>query len=264
MCLILISYKQSGHYPLVLAANRDEYYDRPSSPAAFWEDAPHILAGRDLKDGGTWMGITRSGRLAALTNYRDPASVKNNAPSRGLLVKDFLAGNESPSAYLRHLQAHGDRYNGFGLIFGDSHHLHYYTNRGNAKAATLAPGLYGLSNHYLNTPWPKVEKGKKALRPLIDRRPLPVAEIFGLLMDKTAADDRCLPDTGVGLRWERILSPIFITSRIYGTRSSTVLAIDQKGQVTLVEKVFDAYPEPWVTAKFEFRIQSKTEQERQP
>ncbi|MGD0275151.1 MAG: NRDE family protein [Syntrophales bacterium] len=256
MCLILFSYKPSGQYPLVLAANRDEYYERPSSPAVFWEDEPKILAGRDLEGGGTWMGVTRSGRFAALTNYRDPASFRKGAPSRGLLVKDFLSGMDSPAAYGKFLKAYTDKYNGFCLVFGDPSQVYYFSNR-SKDAVALSPGLYGLCNRFLDTPWPKVEKGKAALAQLISNKPLPVEEIFTILADQTRADDGDLPYTGVERSWERILSSIFITSPVYGTRSSTLLVIDRKGHVTFIERTFNSHPESWMTAKFEFRIPSE-------
>jgi len=246
-----------SQYSLVLAANRDEDYDRPSAPAAFWNDAPNILAGRDLKERGTWLGITKKGRIAALTNYRDPASVKEGAPSRGWLVSDFLRGHEEPLTYLQNLAFRADRYNSFSLILGDLSRLYYFSNRDGLFE--LSPGLYGLSNHLLDTPWPKVERGKEALRLLLFKKQSPLPEeIFNILTDRSMPDNESLPDTGVGLEWERILSPIFISSPTYGTRSSTVLIIDRKGHVTFVEGIFNAHPDPFpfITAKFEFRINS--------
>jgi len=258
MCLLLFSFRMHPRYPLVLAANRDEDYDRPSAPAAFWDDAPNLLGGRDLKDGGTWLGITKKGRIAALTNYRDPASVKEGAPSRGWLVSDFLRGRKEPLTYLQNLTSRADHYNSFSLILGDISHLYYFSNRDGMFE--LSPGLFGLGNHLLDTPWPKVERGKKALRLFLFREqgPLP-EEIFNILTDRSMPGDESLPDTGVGLEWERILSPIFISSPTYGTRSSTVLMIDRKGHVTFIEKIFNAHPDSFMTAKFEFRINSLKE-----
>ncbi|PJC75322.1 MAG: hypothetical protein CO012_03610 [Syntrophobacterales bacterium CG_4_8_14_3_um_filter_49_14] len=255
MCLLLFSFMMHPQYSLVLAANRDEDYDRPSAPAAFWDDAPNILAGRDLKEWGTWLGITKKGRIAALTNYRDPASVKEGAPSRGWLVSDFLRGHEEPLTYLQNLALRADQYNSFSLILGDLSRLYYFSNRDGLFA--LSPGLYGLSNHTLDTPWSKVERGKEALGLLLfrDQEPLP-EEIFNILTDRSMPDDESLPDTGVGREWERILSPIFISSPTYGTRSSTVLMIDRKGHVTFVERICNAHPYPFMTAKFKFRINS--------
>jgi len=253
MCLILFAWKMHETYPLILAANRDEFYERPSAPAAFWADAPDLLAGRDLKAGGTWLGITRNGRLAAITNYRDPASLKKEAPSRGHLVSDYLRGRESPDEYLQRLDPRAGRYNGFSLLVGDRSELFYYSNRG--EASRLAPGIHGMSNHLLDTPWPKVNRGKQTLERLLagDRNPSPEA-LLDLLASRSRPPDDQLPDTGVGLEWERILSPLFIESPTYGTRCSTVLLIDRQGVVTFVERVFNGGSEPRVTSRFDFRI----------
>jgi uncharacterized protein with NRDE domain len=253
MCLLLFSFKMHPRYSLVLAANRDEDYDRPSAPATFWQDAPNMLAGRDLREGGTWFGITKQGKIGALTNYRDPASVKEGAPSRGWLVGDFLRSREDPLTYLQKLSLRADQYNSFNLVVGNHSRLYCFSNRDGMFE--LSPGLYGLSNHLLDTPWPKVERGKEALRLLLSREqgPLP-EEILGIFADRSVPEDKRLPDTGVGLEWERILSPIFISSPTYGTRSSTALMIDRKGHVTFVERIFNAHPDPIMTAKFEFRI----------
>lgn len=223
MCLILAAWRAHPEYSLVVAANRDEFHARPTASAGFWPDAPHVLAGRDLEGGGTWLGITTGGRFAALTNYRDPARVVAGAPSRGELVRRFLAGDESPRHFRDWLQEVGGRYNGFNLLFGDSESLHAYSNCGTAPGE-LAPGIYGLSNHLLDTPWPKVAQGKSelalALEALPDDGPL-----IDLLRDDRIAPDELLPRTGVNLEWERLLSAAFIRSPRYGTRSSTVLLV---------------------------------------
>ena len=253
MCLILFAWKAHERFPLVLAANRDEFYDRPSAPAAFWEDEPDLLAGRDLRDGGTWLGITRSGRLAALTNYRDPASLKAGAPSRGGLAADYLRGRESPEAYLDRIGPTADRYNGFGLVCGNGDELFFFSNRGNRERVTS--GVHGLSNRLLDTPWPKVERGRGALQELLRGKdgPSPGA-LFEILQDRSRPPDEQLPETGVGIEWERILSPLFIESPAYGTRSSTVLLIDRDGVVTFVERVFNGRTEPRAERRFDFRI----------
>ncbi|MFH1079899.1 MAG: NRDE family protein [Pseudomonadota bacterium] len=253
MCLILLSYKQHPVYPLVFAANRDEFYDRPSAPASFWEDRFDLLAGRDLKEGGTWLGITRGGRMAALTNYRDPASVKLQAPSRGWLVKDYLCSQEDTDGYLKKLGKQADRYNGFNVILGDPFRLYYFSNRNGT--IELTPGLYGLSNALLNTPWPKVERGKQRFGSLLSQTDDPLPEdLLSILKDQTRPEDGLLPDTGVGLEWERILSSIFISSSVYGTRSSILLLVDRKRHATFIERIYNGGSEPWVTAKFEFII----------
>ena len=253
MCLILFAWKTHPAYPLILAANRDEFTERPSAPAAFWDDAPDLLAGRDLKAGGTWLGITRSGRLAAVTNYRDPASLKKEAPSRGQLVSDYLRGGESPEEYLQRLAPRAGRYNGFSLLVGDRSKLLCYSNRG--EMVRPEPGIHGMSNRLLDTPWPKVAEGKKALSALLQaEKGVPPEALFSLLADRTPPPDDRLPDTGVGLAWERLLSPLFIESPAYGTRSSTVLLIDRNGGVNFIERVFNGAADPWMTARFAFRI----------
>lgn len=255
VCLILLSFKDHPRYPLLLAANRDEFYERPSAPVSFWHETPNILAGMDMKSGGTWLGITRKGRIAALTNYRDPASFKDNAPSRGWLVGEYLAGQENPKQYLKRIAPRADRYNGFSLIVGDVSRLYCFSNRGK-NVTELSPGLYGLSNHLLDTPWPKVERGKKALASFLDEtEALDFENIFKILSDRSRADDDRLPDTGVGLEWERILSSVFIESPSYGTRTSTVLTVDRKDNVVLEERSFNSCFLPWMAGRFEFRIQ---------
>jgi uncharacterized protein with NRDE domain len=159
MCLILFSFKHHPRYPLVIAANRDEFYNRASSPAAFWDDEPGMLAGKDLVAGGTWFGVTRSGRIAAITNYREPGFHRMDAPSRGALVTGYLRGAEAPEEYLKKLEKEAGRYNGFSLIWGGVRRLYYFSNR-SGGFQEMTPGLYGLSNHLLNTAWPKVERGK--------------------------------------------------------------------------------------------------------
>jgi hypothetical protein len=156
-----LSLGQHRKYPLVVAANRDELLARPTQAAGFWQDAPQLLAGRDLSQGGTWLGITRDGRFAALTNFRDPPAKRPDRPSRGYLISAFLQGSDTPSAYVTGLAARAHEYNGFSLIVGHGGEFYYYANREREPRA-LAPGLYGLSNHLLDTPWPKVVRGKPA------------------------------------------------------------------------------------------------------
>ncbi|MFH0351114.1 MAG: NRDE family protein [Chromatiales bacterium] len=253
MCLILLSYRQHARYPLVIAANRDEFYDRPSQPAHFWEGAPWILAGKDLAGGGTWLGITRSGRFAAVSNIRDPEPAQENARSRGLMVSEFLRGDPPPRAYVAEVARQGPRYNGFNLLAGDHDEIAYYNNR-SGEILTLAPGLYGLSNHRLDTPWPKVEKAKSALAKILG---MPTAEpeaILEMLADRTIPPDGCLPDTGVGLVRERVLASIFIASENYGTRCSSVLIQDRDRRVRFVERNFSPEYAAVETVAYEFDI----------
>ena len=251
MCLIIFAYNVHPSYKLILAANRDEFYERPSSPADFWADQPQVLAGQDLKEGGTWLGVTKKGKFAAITNYRDPSAFKSNALSRGGLVSRFISGKQNPSHYLEKISPQADKYNGYNLILGEGSDLFVFSNRGGKHK--LKPGIYGLSNHLLNTPWPKVSRGKKLLKAALDKKGSELEEIlFDLLADRHIPPDNKLPATGIGLEWERMLSSIFITSPVYGTRSSTILLIGKNRRVRFVEKVFDGNPEPWVTSRFSF------------
>ena len=237
MCLIFFSYDMHPRYQFILAANRDEFYERPTAPLDFWEDAPYILAGRDLRGKGTWMGITRTGRFAAITNFRDPASIRTDAPSRGLLLTNFLTGDESPQSYLESVSHSGNQYKGFNLLVGNGADLFYYSNRGHG-VQKVRPGFYGLSNHLLDTPWPKVRKGKDALNALFSEREIRTEAVFRVLGDQTHPPDSELPDTGMGLEWERILSPLFVTSQTYGTRSSSVLLVERDGEISVAERTF--------------------------
>lgn len=240
MCLIAFAYHAHPEYALIVAANRDEFYVRPTAPAAFWADCPGVLAGRDLQQMGTWLGITRTGRFAALTNYRDPAAVMSDARSRGELVSGFLCGDLSPDEYLRQVQQAARRYNGFNLLVGDGEALWYYSNRTD-KMEAVSTGVHSLSNALLDSPWPKAEHAKAAMKRCLDASGAALEQgLLALLGDGTRYPDEQLPDTGVGLELERLLSPIFISSPDYGTRSSTVLLVDYAGGVRFVEKTSPA------------------------
>lgn len=239
MCLILFSYENHPQYRLILAANRDEFYERPTAPLAAWDTASEIFAGRDLRGQGTWLGITRSGRFAAITNYRDPASVLKDAPSRGLLISNFLKGDEPAESYLTGLEKLAAKYNGYNILAGDPSGLWYYSNRGHG-INKLLPGLYGLSNHLLDTQWPKIDKGKSGLEKLLATgKEIHTDSVFDLLADRTIAPDHRLPHTGVDLEWERALSALFITSENYGTRSSSIILNKRTGEVTFLERTFN-------------------------
>jgi uncharacterized protein with NRDE domain len=254
MCLFFCAFDIHPTFRFMIATNRDEFYDRPSRPVSFWPEAPDLLAGKDLRGGGTWFGITRSGRWAALTNFRDPRGYRDNAPSRGILLTEYLFGSDDPSAYLASIRREGERYNGFNLIVGTHRELHYYSNR-SGTIMELGPGLYGLSNHLLDTPWPKVSRGKEAIAGILSRGGDPDPEaLFDILSDRTLVKDDLLPDTGIGLEWERLLSARFIASPTYGTRSSTLLFVDRRDRVTLIDRNFDSNPGTGVTARFEFSV----------
>ena len=258
MCLILCAYDIHPRYRLILAANRDEFYDRPTKGLAYWDDTPKILAGRDLKARGTWLGVTGKGRLAAITNYREPHNIKAQAPSRGGLVTDFLIAEATPRQYCEQIAQDSQNYNGFNLILGDADQLCYCSNRSHA-IVTLEPGYYGLSNHLLDTPWPKVEKGKTKLQALLKNGDeIDLDLLFALLHDQSQPPDQTLPDTGVGMEWERILAPLFIQSPVYGTRSSSIILIDRSNQVTFVERTYDTNPTRTstpTTRSFTFKIE---------
>ena len=239
MCLILFSYNSHPDYKLILASNRDEFYNRPTEQAAFWGESGNILAGRDVKGGGTWLGVSREGKIAAITNYRDLEAVKNDAPSRGLLVSQYLQGDQKPGDYLSEISRQGQVYSGFNLLAGDLKELYYYSNMG-GRLKRLTPGIYGLSNHLLDTPWPKVLKGKEGIQAVTRQADFDLNAVFDLLADPLSPMDNELPETGVGLEWERILSPLFIRSDIYGTRCSTVITIDYDSKVEFIERTFSS------------------------
>ncbi len=236
MCLILFAYRHHPRYPLILAANRDEFYDRPTRTLDFWPDQPEIAAGRDLRGMGTWLGINRHGRLAAVTNYREAGVQSSDARSRGQLVTDFLTGHTVAPDYLNRLQADIHLYNGFNLIIGDTRGLYYYSNRGEAPSP-VQPGVHGLSNHLLDTQWPKVRDGHDRMAAILaeDDTEINRQRLLELLKDQSVPPDDQLPDTGVGPDWERMLAPIFITSPDYGTRCSSLLTIDTDGEVDFTE-----------------------------
>jgi uncharacterized protein with NRDE domain len=238
LCLIAIAWQARADLPLVVAANRDEWRERPAQPAHWWPDHPDLLAGRDLQAGGTWMGATRDGRFAAVTNFRDPSDKRTTAKSRGSLVTEFLAGADSPKAFLGSLASRAREYNGFNLIVGDATGLWYYGSR-EGEARAIEPGVHALSNHLLDEPWPKVERARRAMLDAI-ARPDPAPDLFELLSDGHAAPDASLPDTGVGLAWERRLASPLITGVDYGTRASTVMSVWASGEVAFEERTRNA------------------------
>ena len=257
MCLILFAHGVHPVYRLVVAANRDEFYARPTAPAGWWEDAPEVLAGRDLRSGGTWMGITHGGRFAAVTNFRDPGAEQSQAPSRGHLVSEFLRSEAPPGEYLDLLVARAAQFNGFNLLVGDTDGIWYFGNRSGGPVE-LNAGIYGLSNHLLNTPWPKVERGRQALRDLLSITGEPLTQaLLQTLADVEPPPDQHLPDTGVGREWERALASPFITTPEYGTRSSTVLLVgrDEDEEVMLVERTVVPGRSKQPETRYRFRIQ---------
>lgn len=243
MCLILFAISRHTEHPFVLAANRDEFYNRPTAPMAFWEDRPRILAGRDLQGNGTWFGITRQGKFAGLTNFRDPANMNPAAPSRGDIIVQYLQGDSTPDAFLSRLSGTAGQYNGFNLLAGqlsaNADPKVYWFASPKGDALVVPPGIHGLSNRFLNSPWPKVETGKKGLAACIESSGPDDTALFDLLSDTRIAPDDSLPDTGVGPDLERMLSPLFIRSPGYGTRSSTLLRLNRQGRAEIVERTYD-------------------------
>ncbi|HUX25460.1 MAG TPA: NRDE family protein [Burkholderiales bacterium] len=234
MCLILFAHDAHPEYPLVVAANRDEYYRRPTAKAAFWHDHPQVLAGRDLECMGTWLGVTRAGRFAALTNFRDPSERKPDAPSRGQLVSDFLTSEREPREYLEDVAARAPEYKGFNLLAGGVEGIFYFSSRA-GSVQQVPRGIHGLSNNLLDTPWPKVVRGKQRLQQAMADEPNAEA-LLDLLHDCEPAAESELPDTGVGAELERVLSPALIVSSKYGTRSSTIVLFGAEGSVSFSER----------------------------
>ncbi len=252
MCLILFAHRAHPAYRLVVAANRDEWFRRPTASAAFWVDAPEIFAGRDLEQHGTWLGVTTTGRFAAITNFRDPGSHRPDAPSRGRLVSDFLRARATPAAYLERLGSDAASYNGFSLLVGDGASLCFFSNR-EGEVRRLEPGVYGLSNSLLDVPWPKVRLGKDRLTRQLNAR-VDADALLALLDDtRTAADDD-LPRTGVSSEWERKLSALRIVADGYGTRSSTALLVGAEGDVSIAERSFDEDGREQSTVRERFAI----------
>lgn len=238
MCLIALALDAHPRYRLVLAANRDEYFRRPTLPASFWEDAPQVLAGRDLQGGGSWLGVGAGGRLAAVTNYREPTRHGQHHRSRGALVAGFLAGALPPGEYLEEVRGEGAHYGGFSLIVGNGEGLFFHSNRGEG-VHRITPGIHGLSNHLLDTPWPKVVAARERLERLLRADAVEPEALFRLLSDTTRFPDQQLPDTGVGIERERLLSSLFIAGSDYGTRSSTIVLIDRDNHITFMEQSYD-------------------------
>lgn len=255
MCLIIFAHRADPAYPLVLAANRDEFFGRATADAQFWQpDRPQILAGRDLEAGGTWLGITRSGRFAAVTNIRDPSQPERKSRSRGDLTLNFLNSQESAGNYADNLREHFNEFAGFNLLVSDGETLCYVNNFENL-VEELKPGVYGLSNGLLNSPWPKVERGRECLMQLIQAdSPIPTDSLIEMMGDRQRAEDSDLPDTGIPLPLERQLSSTFISSesREYGTRCSTALLMQAGGLVQFSEQNYDKEGQATTAHYYEF------------
>jgi uncharacterized protein with NRDE domain len=253
MCLLLVALDTHPDYALVVAANRDEFHERAAAPADFWTGAPDILGGRDLEGMGTWLAVNRRGSFAAITNVRVPGGALGTR-SRGLIISDFLTDTRPPSRFVDDLTATGQTYSGFNIIASQGADLAWYSNFVD-EHRTLGAGVYGLSNHLLDTPWPKVRRLKHAFDKL-DVLPEDelVCALFDALASEQAAPDPELPATGLDLAYERILSPIFINGDHYGTRCSTVVLIDRHQQLTFIERRFGPHKTFLGERTFRFEI----------
>lgn len=257
MCLILLAWRAHPEFPLVFGGNRDEAYARPTATAGFWTDNPRIFGGRDLEMGGTWLGVTREGRIAAVTNYRQGSGAAAAARSRGELTAGFLRGAEEPHAYLERIAPSAKEYRGYSLIVGNAERLCAFSNRGGG-IETIAPGVHGVSNHLLNTPWPKIVRGKQRLTELLKSGEAELsAGLFQALADRTPAADVELPDSGVGLQRERELSSAFIAGERYGTRATTVVLVSRRNEVVFVERRFGAGGAPLGETVQRFALQRR-------
>jgi len=235
MCLLAVAWRAHEEFQLVVVANRDEFYSRPAMSAHFWHEYPNIFAGRDLKSNGTWLGVSKEGRFAAITNFRDPSKHETKARSRGKLVSEFLHTDSSLEDYCQFIQQQAHIYNGFNLLLCDGLSLMYFSNRAE-EPKVLNPGVYALSNAFLNTPWPKTLDARDKLENWL-RHPSGIENLSQLLFDSKPADDEYLPDTGISYEMEKALSSQLIQLDDYGTRSSTALIVDDKGSAEYYECV---------------------------
>ena len=255
MCVILFSTAAHARYPLIVAANRDEAYGRPASPAGFWKDHVEVCAGRDLSQGGTWLGLSTGGRFAALTNYRQAHRAGDAPRSRGALTRDFLTGRDEPYAYMNEAVRHGEEYGGYSLIAGTIDRLYFCSNRG-VEPHAVQPGVHGLSNRLLDEPWPKVQRGMAVLESLAEADETALLlGLFEVLADTSAAPDHLLPSTGITRERERDLSALFIPGESYGTRASTVVLVREDGVVVFVEKSFGPRGKPLGSSEQRFTLQ---------
>ena len=253
MCLIAVAYDAHPEYRLIVLANRDEFYTRSALGLRRWADGSGIIAGRDERGCGTWMGVTSTGRFSAVTNYREVGRVDSAAPTRGQIPVDFLKNADDPETFVGRLQAQAQRYNGFNVLVGNRDKLCYYSNRGD-DTRLLSPGVYGLSNHLLDTPWPKVQRAKEALTAEMRSENIDPDRLLVALRDARRADEASLPDTGVGIALEKKLSSVFINFDGYGTRSSTILLVARGGGGCIIEQSYedDGRPAQRVEERFDF------------
>ncbi len=255
MCLLVVAHRQHPKYRLIVAANRDEFHERPALPAAQWTDDETILGGRDLQGGGTWLAVNRAGQFAAITNVR---TSRNITPirSRGLIISDYLKKHGSATDFVDHLAKLGSSYEGFNLLASDSNSAAWYSNYSN-ETRGLEPGVYGLSNHLLDTPWPKVNRMKADF---LAARALPeealIEALFNALANEQTAPDKDLPDTGISREFEKVLSPVFISGESYGTRCSTIILISHSRELTFLERRFGPNKMQTGESSYKFELDS--------
>lgn len=253
MCLLVFAWQCHPRYSLILAGNRDEFHQRPAAPADWWQTEPAVLAGKDLAGGGTWLGVSRGGQTAVVTNYREAPAAEPAQLSRGELVPGFLRSPASPRDWSGAVDC--ERFGGFNLLLFDASGGHYLSNRGQ-RDTLIEPGVHGLSNHRLDTPWPKLVAAHDRFALAIEADQVDADPLFGILSDRRQADAVTLPDTGVPEEWERLLSAAFIVHPAYGTRASTVLTIEHDGRVYFEERRFDASGDTAGSSRFEFDIEN--------
>jgi uncharacterized protein with NRDE domain len=253
MCLLVLAWQAHPRYRLVVAANRDEYHERPAAPLAKWPDAP-LIAGRDLRAHGTWLGLDRGRRFAVVTNFRELQRPRAAAPSRGGLIPQYLTGTAGPREFLTTLEPQAGGYAGFNLLLADGATLAYGSNRTTPFARELPPGVYGLSNELLDTPWPKLQRVRAGFEEWLRTTRASAAGLFTLLNDRRQAgsDANAAATGGLPREWQQVLSAPFVLHPVYGTRCSTVVLLEPDGAVYLAERRFDASGAPG--GETEFRL----------
>ena len=252
MCLLVLAWNVHPRYRVVLAANRDEFHERPAAAMDWWQQ-PRILAGRDMQAGGAWLGVDEQGKFGVVTNYRDLQPPKPGAPSRGLLIPRFLAGDEGATVHAARIATEAEQYSGFNLLVGDRARLAYLSNRATERVRELAPGVFGLSNHLLDTPWPKLVRTRRRFERLLGDERISTDDLLAMLTDRETSPDFDLPDAELPPDLERALSAPFIVHERYGTRCSTILGIGHDGRVAVTEQRYDAGGHIIGRASFEFQ-----------
>jgi uncharacterized protein with NRDE domain len=255
MCLLILAWQVHPRYQLVVAANRDEFHERPTAAMAKWPAPDDIIGGRDLRAGGTWLAMDRDRRFGIVTNFRELQSPAPGAASRGNLIPSYLRNTAGAGSYLQELERTADEYSGFNLLLTDGQSLWYGSNRAERFAQPLPPGIYGLSNELLDTPWPKLQRVRRRFDPLL-KQPGTISkdELFAILADPTQAGiDERLPQTGLSREWEQLLSSPFISTQDYGTRCSTLVMVEKTGAVLLTERRFGSQGTPTGETEFALR-----------